>query len=422
MAATTARRRNHRTSPPRPPRGRPLGDLGLPLVILPAAALAIVAAVAAILIPAPFPSAAADAAAAQHQQPIAVAVQRDDEKPNPSPPAPIRKVIAVGDLHGDLPHATRVLQMAGIVDDALEWAAEDGTVFVQTGDVVDRGPDTIALYRLLQRLHASRPSAVHPLLGNHEVMNMANDLRYVTREDTASFGGAAARRAAFAADGWIGAWLRGLNVSAVVDRSVFVHGGILPAWVAAVEGDEEKKGKRKKEDGEREGEGENATTKGKVKGVDRVNGEAGRAVRDAVWRAPVLGGDGPLWYRGFAQDDERTVCKILRRTLRLVDADRMVIGHTPQYETGRVLSRCGGRVFVIDVGISAYYGGHCAALEIAGENVTALYCADGGGVEGEGEEDGAGVEGARKAGKWRRPRQVRVDLTPAWARRGKTEL
>lgn len=33
----------------------------------------------------------------------------------------------------------------------------------------------------------------------------------------------------------------------------------------------------------------------------------------------------------------------------------MVVGHTPQM-SGKVLRRCGGKVFVIDVGISRVYG------------------------------------------------------------------
>jgi hypothetical protein len=47
--------------------------------------------------------------------------------------------------------------------------------------------------------------------------------------------------------------------------------------------------------------------------------------------------------------------------------------HKQQLE-GKILSRCNSQVFVIDVGISSYYGGHCAALEIFGDTVTALYC------------------------------------------------
>lgn len=43
----------------------------------------------------------------------------------------------------------------------------------------------------------------------------------------------------------------------------------------------------------------------------------------------VFGGpDGPFWYRGYAEDDEKIVCKILDQALSDLKAERMVIGHT----------------------------------------------------------------------------------------------
>lgn len=51
----------------------------------------------------------------------------------------------------------------------------------------------------------------------------------------------------------------------------------------------------------------------------------------------------------------------------------MVVGHTPQVD-GRILPRCQGKVYVIDVGISRVYGGNHAALEILPDDtVRGLY-------------------------------------------------
>lgn len=76
------------------------------------------------------------------------------------------RLVAVGDLHGDLEHALRVLRMARVVDGYGKWIASN-TILVQTGDIVDRGRDTIALYRLFQDL--SIKGHVVNLVGNHEV-------------------------------------------------------------------------------------------------------------------------------------------------------------------------------------------------------------------------------------------------------------
>lgn len=61
-----------------------------------------------------------------------------------------------------------------------------------------------------------------------------------------------------------------------------------------------------------------------------------------------------------------------RAMLRAVGAQRVVAGHTPQ-QSGRVLSRCGGRVAVIDVGMSHYYYGHLAVWGCRCGTAFALY-------------------------------------------------
>jgi hypothetical protein len=52
-------------------------------------------------------------------------------------PSFTRKIVAVGDLHGDLPNALKVLQMAHVVDADGNWSGEVD-FFVQTGDIIDR--------------------------------------------------------------------------------------------------------------------------------------------------------------------------------------------------------------------------------------------------------------------------------------------
>jgi len=139
------------------------------------------------------------------------------------------RIIAVGDLHGDYDNAVDVLRMAGIVDIQENWVKSDQkTILVQTGDIVDRGPDTIKLYDLMKKLTIQAnqvgDQVIH-LLGNHEIMNMQEDLRYVTKEDYESFGGFQERRKAFAKKGKYGDYLRSLRITAIVGNAAFVHGG-----------------------------------------------------------------------------------------------------------------------------------------------------------------------------------------------------
>jgi hypothetical protein len=48
-----------------------------------------------------------------------------------------RRIVAVGDIHGDFENAFKVLHMAGVVDDHGDWTG-NVDLFVQTGDIIDR--------------------------------------------------------------------------------------------------------------------------------------------------------------------------------------------------------------------------------------------------------------------------------------------
>lgn len=48
-----------------------------------------------------------------------------------------RRIVAVGDLHGDIGNAQQVLHLAGVVDEHGNWSG-NVDFFVQTGDIIDR--------------------------------------------------------------------------------------------------------------------------------------------------------------------------------------------------------------------------------------------------------------------------------------------
>lgn len=272
--------------------------------------------------------------------------------PSPVPPTPVatpsaptspppRRVVAIGDLHADPAAARAALRLAGLIDDHDAWTGGD-TVLVQTGDVNDRGPDGPGVMRLLRDLTAAAPKTggrVVALLGNHEVMNVQGDWRYVNPTEITAFGGEDARKAAFSASGEWGAYLAGLDAVAVIGDTLFCHGGLTPAFAD--------------------------------RGVDKINRDV-RAALFAPGKAPVIDDTGPLWYRGYAQDDEAVVCPTLERTLAMTHTRRMVVGHTTQQD-GRVHTRCNGRVVMIDTGISAHYGSHAAVWESLSGDSRAVY-------------------------------------------------
>src|SRR6478736_5846477 len=99
------------------------------------------------------------------------------------------RIVAVGDLHGDFVAWRAIATAAGLIDARGKWTGGK-TIFVQTGDVADRGPDTLGILNDLMRLQreAKRSGGqVIALVGNHEAMNMTDDLRYVSAADYAAF-------------------------------------------------------------------------------------------------------------------------------------------------------------------------------------------------------------------------------------------
>lgn len=257
----------------------------------------------------------------------------------PAPATPSR-IVAVGDLHGDLDNALAALALTGVVDAEGHWIGGT-TTLVQTGDTTDRGPDSRAVMELIDGLEEQAEAAggrVIALLGNHEVMNLTGDWRYVHPGDLEAFGGPEARRAAFT-DGTPGRWLRALPVAARVEDTVFVHGGITPE-VAAL-------------------------------GLDTINARVHESLRTGRQDA-LLGSEGPLWYRGYVQDPEDQACPRLARALESLGARRMVVGHTTRRD-GAVQSRCDGRLHVIDIGISDAYGGNLGAWIGSGGDARAVY-------------------------------------------------
>jgi serine/threonine protein phosphatase 1 len=118
-------------------------------------------------------------------------------------------VWAASDLHGQLGAVDRLLGAAGLTDGADRWTAPAGTAFVVTGDVVDRGPDSLRLVRRLASLRAQAGHAgglVAILEGNHEaqVLGGIGGEPEIFRALMTFGGGATLRSAGLRPDEWKG--------------------------------------------------------------------------------------------------------------------------------------------------------------------------------------------------------------------------
>ena len=105
-------------------------------------------------------------------------------------------IIAIGDLHGDYDAYESLMKEAGLINRRGRWTGGD-SIFVQTGDVPDRGPDSLKIIRHLQKLQrqaARKGGKVVTLVGNHEAMNVTGDLRYVHPGEYEAFNNRSSKR------------------------------------------------------------------------------------------------------------------------------------------------------------------------------------------------------------------------------------
>jgi Calcineurin-like phosphoesterase len=98
-------------------------------------------------------------------------------------------VVAIGDVHNDFDDFVAILRHTGLIDTQNHWTGGK-TTFVQVGDLLDRGPkprEVLDLMMALEKEAAQAGGRVVSLLGNHEMMNIMGDLRYVTPMNYGSF-------------------------------------------------------------------------------------------------------------------------------------------------------------------------------------------------------------------------------------------
>ena len=252
----------------------------------------------------------------------------------------IERIVAVADVHGDFKQFVKALTAAGVIDAKTNWTGGK-THLVQTGDIFDRGPDSKKAIDLLMKLEPQAIKAggrVHALLGNHELMVMTGDLRYVHPGEYKAFGGTLKFARAMSKNGKYGKWLRAHNAVIKINDVMFVHGGLNMQWMKL--------------------------------SLDRINAEIRKALQDGRTRSGLLGSSGPMWYRGWATQHVADVAAQCDPVFKRYGVKHAVIGHTPQ----RGITPLGnGRVIAIDTGMCAYYGGQAAALVIEKARYRAVY-------------------------------------------------
>jgi hypothetical protein len=293
---------------------------------------------------------------------LLVATATPDVAPAPLPQTPGR-IVVIGDLHADLANARRAFRLAGAIDHRDAWIGGP-LVVVQMGDLIGRGREDRAVLEFAVALQARARAAggtLHILVGNHEVFAARPDHRWVDPAAFAAFDTLPdlnlrdprvlalplrerARFAALMPGGRFATQIAAFPAVLRLGDTVFAHGGVLPLWARY--------------------------------GVDRINDDVqawllGRAgePRATLGLDDGSADDGVMWSRHFSTVAEPGICALADESLSLLGARRMVVAHTVQRA---ITSRCNGRIWAVDVGISSYYGGRLQVLEIVGDQFRVL--------------------------------------------------
>jgi calcineurin-like phosphoesterase family protein len=218
-------------------------------------------------------------------------------------------LFVVGDTHGEYETLVATLRAHRVIGDDLRWKFARGHLVV-LGDVFDRGPNHLEILWLLYELEAQAAKAgggVDLVLGNHEVMALRGDLRYLNTKyvESARVLGVASYSDLFAASSLLGQWLRSRPTLLKVDDYLCLHAGVSRALI----------------DSRLTITDINAT----VRSV--LADEPGQGAVSEL----VLGTLGPLWYRGYFpehSDFPAATAEDLDLALETFGARRMLIGHT----------------------------------------------------------------------------------------------
>lgn len=250
------------------------------------------------------------------------------------------KMLVLSDIEGEFDALRDLLLANGVMSNKYEWTFGKGHLVI-CGDLFDRGKDVPATLWLLYKLEEAAKAKggyVHTILGNHDIMNLAGNLKYV---DPKYLKGAEMQGFKYtdfySAATELGRWLRSKNLVEKIGDNLCLHGGVSP--------------------------GINALGLG-VTEINKISRPyiGWENLKNTVSDSTVLkifnSTDGLFWYRGYFREpavDE----KVINQTLAIHQVKRIIVGHT-----------------ITKTNIGFYYQGKVLGVDVnhhAGKHEGALY-------------------------------------------------
>jgi len=217
----------------------------------------------------------------------------------------VKTILAVSDIEGEFEAFRNLLIGNKVIDANYNWIFGKNHLVI-CGDLFDRGAHVTEYVWLLYKLEqdaAKNGGYVHVVLGNHDIMNMGGDFRYVNPKyltDAKKLN--KEYKDLFGPNTEIGRWLKTKNIVEKVSRNLFLHAGISQPVNAS--------------------QWPLTAINNFVRPWYDVDAEK---IPDSVYF--FFGDNSPFWYRGYFVAPLATQAQV-DSTLSLFEVKKIVVGHT----------------------------------------------------------------------------------------------
>ena len=261
----------------------------------------------------------------------------------------VKRIIVIGDIHGDFDILIKCLKKGRVIDNNKQWIGGN-THVVQLGDIVYKGGrgikcnakqmEEFSIYEYLNYLDTEAEKyggKVHYLIGNHEIMNMEGDFRYVHNshlKDT----GSNIRKSLFRPGGYMAKLLACHSYGILkINNWYFCHAGLLPKHI-------------------------NTKSITEINTIvrDILRGNKKEGLTEYEKRL-VYSEDSIFWNRYYYFNKDK--CSTLNKTLEILGEKNggLIVGHTVH---NNITSFCNKKLWFADVGLSPAFGESLNNIEI----------------------------------------------------------
>lgn len=216
-------------------------------------------------------------------------------------------VAALSDVHGQYDVMVKLLQANRIIDQEDNWIFGNGHLVI-VGDVFDRGDQVTEILWLIHKLEKQanqNRGRVHFLLGNHELMVLTGDLRFLHPKYRYTM--ALTQRPLqqlFNTQSYLGRWLRSKPLAITINDMAFVHGGFSELLLD---------------------QADELRTINEL-GRKSIDTRPEEMAQDSLLQF-MASIDGPLWYRGYFEDPDMNR-RQAERILDKLQVNHVIVGHT----------------------------------------------------------------------------------------------